>query len=344
MSKNILILGAGGHGTISLQKLFELSECNFDIVFHTADWGGSQGLWGRLLKIGDYFLDNQLNKESGSFLPFGDPNKLINFYFLQAFPGQQFFDFRSSEFLEIKEKTLKFLENINVNEDFKKEFLEYLNISFEFYAANKKKINFKREFCVGYVFHSYILKKTGNLEEWNKYFHQIGILPKNIRINFASEERTVMIGHDISLVKLVGEDKIDHHNNPILPETVYLSSIRNKKPIKEIKNLLENIRKSECIIIPSGSITNWISILNLEGVCEELRNKKVVWLTNPYSSRNELTNIDYLRYLKERKVNTIIVKSRKDPKLPGQYILGLNKRGRYESEELSTVLKKIIFE
>ncbi len=342
-SKQILILGAGGHGTISLQKLFELEDCHFDVVFHTADWGGSQGLWGRLLKLGDYFLDNKLNGKSETFLPFGDPNKLINFYSLQKFPGIEFFDLRGSDYIILKEKSEEFLKLINAGNDFIKEFVDYLSIAFDFFVINKKKLSSKKEFCVGYVFHSFVLKKSGSVEAWNKYYHEIKILPKNINLCFAYNERTVMIGKDISLVKLIGEDRIDHHDNPILPDSVYLSSTRTKKPITKLTKLFDRINQSDCVIIPSGSITNWVSILNLEGVTQSLQSKKVIWLTNPYKSRNELDNSDYCNYFKNVGLKPIILKSRKDPKLESKYVLSLNRKGRYEGESISKIVKELLF-
>ena len=343
MSKNILILGAGGHGTVSLQKLFELEQCSFEVVFHTADWGGSQGLWGRLLKLGDYFLDKKLNGKQESFLPFGDPNKLLNFYSQQLFPDLEFFDLRSSNYITLKEKSEEFLKIIKADSEFQVEFLDYLSESFEFFVTNRKKLNFKREFCVGYAFHSFVLKKVGSVANWNKYYKEVGILPQNINLSFAYNERTVMVGKDISLVKLVGEDKIDHHDNPILPDSIHLSSTRTKKPITELNELLAKIDQSDCIIIPSGSITNWVSILNLEGVAKVLKSKQLIWLTNPYKSRNELDNLDYLDYFKSIGIEPIILKSKKDTKLVSKFVLDLNRKGRYDGESLREMLRGIIF-
>ena len=189
MPKKILILGAGGHGTISLQKLFELEDCYFDVVFHTADWGGSQGLWGRLLKLGDYFLDNKLNGKSNTFLPFGDPNKLINFYSLQLFPGTEFFDVRGLNYDFFKDKSEHFLSLIKASPALQKEFLDYLCVAFEFFVENRKKLSFKKELCLGYVFHSFVHQKTGSVQGWNQFCHNLGILPKNIQLRNRSQRR-----------------------------------------------------------------------------------------------------------------------------------------------------------
>jgi hypothetical protein len=341
-TKQILVLGAGGHGTISLTELFQSKVFSFDVVFHTADWGGSQGLWGRLLKLGDYHLDKTLNGKSDTFLPFGDPNKLINFYAQQKFPGLEFFDLRSSDYDVLEKKSIIFLDLINSSEEFKKEFLDYLKTTFEFFVINRKKLGFKREFCVGYVFHTFLLKKNESVLGCNKFLQELGIVPKNLTISFCTDRRTVMIAKDISLVKLVGEDKVDHHDNPILPDSVYLSDPATKKPIDSAAELLAKIKNSDLVIIPTGSITNWVSILNIPGVVELLKVKKVIWITNPYKSRNELDNMDYLNYFQTLGIVPIILKSRKDPKLNSEFELMLNKKGRYESVDIRKAVEKIL--
>jgi hypothetical protein len=341
-SQQILVLGAGGHGTISLTELFLSQGFRFDIVFHTADWGGSQGLWGRLLKLGDYYLDKSLNGKSDTFLPFGDPNKLINFYTQQKYGGLEFFDLRCLDYHILETKSIVFLELIETSEDFKKEFLDYLKVAFDFFVINRKKLGSKKEFCVGYVFHTFLLKKNESVLGCNKFLQDLGILPKNLELSFCSDRRTVMVAKDISLVKLIGEDKVDHHDNPILPDSVHLSDPITKKSIKEIPELLARIQNSDLVIIPTGSITNWVSILNIPGVVELLKYKKVIWITNPYKSRNELDNLDYFKYFQSLGINPIIFKSRKDPKLNSQYELTLNKKGRYDSGEIRRIVEKIM--
>jgi hypothetical protein len=340
--KQILILGAGGHGTISLTELFQNKELSFDVVFHTADWGGSQGLWGRLLKLGDCFLDKSLNGKSETFLPFGDPNKLINYYAQQKYPNLEFFDLRSSDFTILESKSKVFLDLISSTEDFKKEFLDYLKTAFEFFIINRKKLGFKREFCVGYVFHAFLLKKNESVFGCNKFLQDLEIIPKNLMLSFCSDTRTIMVAKDISLVKLVGEDKVDHHDNPILPDSVHLSDPLTKKPMNEVPQLFAKIKSSDLIIIPTGSITNWVSILNIPGIVELLKPKKLIWITNPYKSRNELDNLDYFQYFQSLGITPIILKSRKDPKLKSEFELTLNRKGRYEGGDIQKAVEKIL--
>ena len=288
--------------------------------------------------------DSKLNGKSNTFLPFGDPNKLINFYSLQLYPEIQFFDVRGLNYDFLKDKSVEFLNTIKASDKFQKEFQDYLKVSFDFFVENRHKLSFKRELCLGYIFHSFVLNKAGNVGGWNKYFQELKILPKNINLSFAYHERTVMVAKDISLVKLVGEDKIDHHDNPILPATVHLSSMHTKKSITELTELFAKINQSDCVLIPSGSITNWISILNLEGVVDILKTKKVLWLTNPYKSKNELDNMDYFYYFKSVGIKPIILKSRKDFKLKSKHTLLLNKKGRYETDNIRDVVKGEVFD
>jgi hypothetical protein len=340
-TQQILVLGAGGHGTISLTELFQSKMFRFEVVFHTADWGGSQGLWGRMLRLGDYHLDRTLNGKSETFLPFGDPNKLINFYAQQKFEGLEFFDFRSSNFSLLEQKTKIFLDLIDSTEFFKKEFLDYLKTAFDFFSVNRKKLGSKKEFCVGYVFHTFLLKKNESLLGCNKFLQDLDFIPKNVEIDFCSDCRTVMIAKDISLVKLVGEDKIDHHDNPILPDSVYLSDPITKKPIDNLPKLLTKIQNADLVILPTGSITNWVCILNIPGIVELLKQKKVVWITNPYKSKNELDNLDYFYYFKSLGISPIILKSRKDSRLKLGFELMLNKKGRYEPKEIRKAIERI---
>jgi hypothetical protein len=341
-NKQILVLGAGGHGTISLTELFQSKVFSFDVVFHTADWGGSQGLWGRLLKLGDYFLDRTLNEKSNTFLPFGDPNKLINYYAQQKFADLDFFDLRSSDFKIVEEKSKVFLDLIRSTDGFKKEFLNYLKIAFDYYIINRKKLGFKKELCVGYLFHAFLLKKTASVLGWNKALQELEIIPKNLTLGFCSDSRTIMVAKDISLVKLIGEDKVDHHDNPILPDSVHLSDPLTKKSISEPAELFAKIQSADLIILPTGSITNWVCVLNIPGVVELLKTKKVIWITNPYKSRNELDNLDYFNYFQTLGITPIILKSRKDSKLVSKFVLTLNKKGRYEPGDIKKEVEKIL--
>ena len=78
--KKIVIIGSGGHGVMSLSELLKHPEYDHYVYFNTGDWGGSWGLWGRLLEFNDNELNKLLHSQTLEVLPFADMNKAICYF------------------------------------------------------------------------------------------------------------------------------------------------------------------------------------------------------------------------------------------------------------------------
>ena len=173
-----MILGAGGHGAISLATLFATTNSNFYIYYNTSDWGGSYGLWGRLLEHNNSELNKKLHSQILPVLPFADPSKLINYYFeRKGVSPRSFLDFRSDNPKEHLDKINQISTLLHFSAKYKQQFQKYLCETLGYYSAQKTSLKYNKQFCIGYTVHSFIFWITGGIDGWNNFFHMI--VPKN---------------------------------------------------------------------------------------------------------------------------------------------------------------------
>jgi hypothetical protein len=340
----ITVLGAGGHGVMSLKDLFSITDLNFDIFYNTTDWGGSYGLWGRLLENNKQELNQKLHHRNQAVLPFADPNKLLCFYCdKKNINAKDFFDFRSNIYLEHIDKINVFFSKIIQINNQKERFMKYFETSWLYYQQNKNKLKYENEICLGYIYQSFIFDDCKNIKGWNNFYHNIKILPQNINLKFSCDQRTILTGRDISLEYIVGEDKLDTYTSPILPDSLSIIDYASGQKAKCNIDLLNSIEISDFIIIPNGSMANWLPLTNDPDAQKLLQNKRIIWITNPYRTHNELINPNYYLYLKEIGLNVIPLSQKNGIQNEGFYnILEQDKQGKYKSKNLADNIIEIM--
>jgi hypothetical protein len=385
--KNLVIIGSGGHGVMSLSELLKHQEYDFYVYFNTGDWGGSWGLWGRVLEYDDNKLNMLLHGQALDILPFADLNKAICHFIniknhqeekIESLPNLNLeesetleneprskhyrvmnkcvLDFRSDKISEHRQKILQIMKLVKLNVDEQDEFMDYFQKAWSFYQKNKQRLKYEKQFCIGYVLQTFIYHKSiqlfssfaNSLENrdvmyfWNKFWQDLDILPDNVYLDFTSKNRQVMTARDLSLEKLFGEDQIDSYYSPILPETMFFENLDNTigKPKKPFIKILS---QADLVIIPNGSVGNWLSVINYQKVKGILKDKKIVWLTNPYRNKNELINPNYVLYFNECGINiNTFVPSKNDQNPEYMNVLDQDKNGRYVPAQVAQEILKML--
>lgn len=387
IKKKLVVIGSGGHGVMSLSELLKHPEYDHYVYFNTGDWGGSWGLWGRLLEFENNELNLLLHDQVLDILPFADLNKAICHFVnlknhhvdkIDNLPSLELdeaannykdmkskryrhlnkcvLDFRSDKVSEHRLKISQIMKLVNFDIKEQEDFVDYFQKVWKFYQKNKLKLKYDKQFCIGYVLQTFIYNKSIKLANsdlnllenkdimyfWNKLWQDLEILPSNVYLDFTSKNRQVMTARDLSLEKLIGEDQIDSYYSPILPETMFFENLdqslgKPKKPFIKILN------QADLVIIPNGSVGNWLSVVNYQKVKTILKDKKIVWLTNPYRNKNELINPNYVLYFNECgvKVNTF-VPSKNDQNLEYMNVLDQDKNGRYIPAQVAQEILKLL--
>jgi hypothetical protein len=265
-------------------------------------------------------------------------------------------DFRSEKLHDHKLKLAKIINLSKFDTKQEQEFVNYFQTAWKFYQKNKFKIAYDKPFCIGYVLQTYIYNNAVKLSQgednnnagkdslyfWNKFWQDLGVLPTNIYLDFTSKNRQIMTARDLSLEKLLGEDQIDNYYSPILPETMIFENL-DETLGKPKKPFLKQLTQAELVIIPNGSVGNWLSVVNYQKVKTILQSKKIVWLTNPYRNKNELINPNYVLYFNECgiHVNTF-VPSKNDQNPEYMNVLDQDKNGRYVPAQVADEILKML--
>ena len=385
--QKIVIIGSGGHGVMSLSELLKHSQYDHYVYFNTGDWGGSWGLWGRLLEYNNNELNVLLHSQELDVLPFADLNKAIC-HFVNLKNHQQekienlpsldtksvesvefkdksrrprtankcVLDFRSDKTSDHQSKLLQIMKLVNFSIEEQQQFMDYFHTAWGFYQKNKSKLKYEKQFCTGYVLQTFIYYKSAELAScsdnlmnnrdvmyfWNKFWQNLDILPGNVYLDFTSKNRQVMTARDLSLEKLFGEDQIDSYYSPILPETMFFENPdetlgKPKKPFIKILN------QADLVIIPNGSVGNWLSVINYQKVKSILKVKKIIWLTNPYRNKNELINPNYVLYFNECGINVnTFVPAKNDQNAEYMNVLHQDKSGRYIPSQVADEILKML--
>lgn len=380
----VVVIGSGGHGVMSLSELLKNQCYDHYVYFNTGDWGGSWGLWGRLLEFNDNELNIHLHAQAIDILPFADLNKAIcHFVNLKNHQSENLpnldlestdiiensskpkhsryvnkciLDFRSDKLSDHRSKISQIMKLVSFDTDQQEKFLDYFQKAWKFYQRNKLKLKYEKQFCTGYVLQTYLYNQAielasgpSNLLEnkdilyfWNKFWQDLGILPSNVYLDFTSKNRQVMTARDLSLEKLFGEDQIDSYYSPIMPETMFFENPdetlgKPKKPFIKILN------QADLVIIPNGSVGNWLSVINYQKVKTILRDKKIIWLTNPYRNKNELINPNYVLYFNECGIDiNTFVPSKNDQNPEYMNVLDQDKNGRYIPAQVAQEILKML--
>jgi hypothetical protein len=179
------------------------------------------------------------------------------------------------------------------------------------------------------IFRTYFDKVVA---KFNDFYHQSGVLPQNIFINWTSCQREILVGSD-GFVEIVGEELLDEWEKPILPESLKIKTTE-LEDIKNEKRFLEKLLNSEQIIIPTGSITNWLPLVNeleiRQILVEKSQENKLIWIHNSHPNDHEFSMEIYQKYLQELDIM---------PKIIFTENLGKEEAKSFVSQSLAKLIK-----
>jgi hypothetical protein len=333
----IAIFGSGGHGWSSLSNFVcERSE-NDSITFYyiPADWGGYTGFVGRVLEFKPSHIKTAY--------PWGDINKLI-IYFLSkniSPSAKLVFEQRVSLFSEHGEKQLfSNLQTFCEILDLKAVEKEYLYLFLSNFLTKAKDCRGSLKYIceqgsISNIFNQYIYTKDnsqGSITDFNYFYNKNGILPLNISVDFIYKNRLVLNGITNKKQELTGEEVIDISIDPIIPETFYLTTVDGQKiESEDVGEFCNKLIMSDYIIIPNGSIANWLPLVNIIYIQKVLIKKsqegKLFAIMNLFHTQNEYQFSYYLNYLNDLGISPLVI----GPKLQ-HLILNKSSIKGYEEE------------
>lgn len=310
----VLIFGVGGHGWKTISDLLISDRFDFSIYTSTVDYGGSQGVWYRLLEHNNFELSKKLFGGIRPALPFGDLNKILTFFLSRKYGNLvgELLNYRSNSLEKLKLAFEELALHLGFEKVITDDFENFLEIGFEYYLKYKSKLDYQteREFCLGYPFADYLVWKLDKMSSFNAFYQKILILPKNINLDFVAKNRQILVAKDLLGENLEGEHIIDIHTIPVLPESLkILEADHSTSKFKD--EFFRKLKSSDWVILPNGSIANWLPILNNQKVLKLLQQKseakKLIWLINSGKTENEFYLKDYLEYLKSINLNPILI-------------------------------------
>ena len=322
--KTIAILGTGGHGWEVFSDLINRNEHILNFFGLTVDYGGSGGIWYRLQEIDNFALTRNLFGEAKPVLPWGDFNKIIMHFTTRRFGSLvgKGLDFRSNDFSDHLQNFHLLADHLALEKNITDGFEEFFRFSFNFYLDHKNKLGYKtsKKFCFGYPWQDFVFWNLGKMDDVNIFYKSHRIFPENMNIYFTALEREVLVGES-KKQKYEGEHMVDSANEPILPKSLKIFNTY-KKSIKADEKFLERLKRSDKIILPTGSITNWLPLINMPEVLEILKEydqkKSLIWLVNLKKAENEMNLIDYQNFLKEKDLNPTLIIPKKYEEYTGQ--------------------------
>ncbi len=312
--KKVLILGSGGHGWESLSEFFDSNNNQIDLYTLTSDWGGFTGTFGRLMEVDNGIVNQKLHKKILPILPWGDLNKIITFYTSLRFGTNvgQTLNFRSFHIYEVLQEFEILSDFLALEHSVIKHFEEYLHEFYNLFGEYQHKIDLIKAPCLGNLWQQYLFWQLDNIESWNEFYRYKNILPQNLHLNFTADQRQVLTAQTSDSSKIIGEEIIDVSEVPILPESLNLVNLDEQKSELE-ENLLSKLRSADCVIIPNGSVANWIPLLNNTEILDIIKHKKLIWILNLFHTQNELNISKYLEYTASLGLNPSILAPKKLP-------------------------------
>ena len=225
MPTKAVLFGNGGHGWSSLENLIETRQDIFIKAFNlTTDYGGSGGIWYRLLEHDDSQLSKLLYGEARSVLPWGDYNKIVIHYATKRYGSLmgQILDFRSNNIDKHKENFELLSDMMALEKPVYDDFWQYFEIAFNYYQTHKKELKYetKKEFCFGYPWQDYVWWNLGGVADVNIFYHAKNIIPDNFEMHYTAKDRRVLTGVTTTYRELIGEDVLDNAIDPVLPESL----------------------------------------------------------------------------------------------------------------------------
>lgn len=166
---------------------------------------------------------------------------------------------------------------------------------------------------------------------FNSFYHQSGILPEKVWVNWTSSVREILTGND-GEIEIVGEEILDEWLKPILPQSLKLKT-KNLQKIHISQSFLQKLESSNWIIIPTGSVANWLPLVNEMEICQILKTKnaqnKLIWVQNSEKNTQEFAVEIYQKYLETLGLFPIKIETKNFPK---------NKISSFVSQEIEKII------
>jgi hypothetical protein len=348
--KTLVVFGSGGHGWESIKHYIDSFDGEVTIAMLPVDWGGSTGTIGRILKLNNGELNNILHGEANyPILPFGDMNKFVMAYLLQKCPSEVMVEFRDEKInaLDYRSDSIHALKRVfesitaclGISNTFKEKFLIYLHTYLEYYLEHKDLVSSPCTTSLGNLWHSFLYFELGGVDGLMRFYHENSVIPWHINLMFSSSTRQVLRGRYYNEQQhefyLDGEDEIDTADFPIDPESFDLIPSHDSQT-KVLHLLIEKLKQADMIIIPNGSIANWLPLLNDEQVLRLLKEKsllhKIIWVMNLFHSKNEYPFDVYFHYLSTQGIYPIIIGP---DQIPADYYVSFLKLYQKEGKTLN---------
>jgi hypothetical protein len=319
----ITILGSGGHGWTSLNNYITTVNHEIDFWYLPVDWGGFTGLFGRLMEKENRGFNSALHKKVAPVFPWGDMNKLIGFFIESKYDSKlrQHFEVRHHLIKEENERLLsdmsndliEFCNTLDVDKKTLLEGLDYLGKCLDEinYSYDSLKYNCKKG-SISNFWNNFIFSQEYNMQSFNYFYQRVGVLPYNISLNFVGKDRFVLVGDDSKGNRVIGEELVDENYNPITPESFRLEKI-NGEPvsIRDLGEFEYKLQLADYIIIPNGSIANWLPLVNYDSIknilIEKSKEGRVIAFMNLFHTKNEYQYSYYLKYLNTLGISTLVI-------------------------------------
>jgi len=339
-----IILGIGGHGWQSLDNFIANSDTKNQIIAYslTVDFGGASGFWTRLMELNQSQLCKQIYGKKLDSLPFGDWNKVILFFFGQRY-GQTVAESYNIRTLDLE----SLLTNFEIISDYLAfdqstiaDFSQILATAVNFATQNLDQIKYsqkRKKICLGYPLNEYIYHLVEPEADLNWFYQQKGIFPSNFNLAFAASKRQILTGSDIKKNYYQGEDLLDHSQFPIFPQTMLVLD-KSLKPSNFSEGFYKNLESADKIIIPNGSVANWLPFFNEPQTLQILKSKSkdrnLFWMVNLEKNGNEFDLLVYANYFLENEIQPKII-------LPASF--DLKKSNNLNSQDLEILKNKFEF-
>jgi hypothetical protein len=312
---NVFILGAGGHGIESIFDYILSSHKNIVISYVPVDFGGSTGNLTRVIEFDNNYINNELHSDFNyPSMPFGDYTKFVSNLLIYRH-GQNakidisdrfslsILEFRSNNYSGLLEKFEILKKLLDIDDDFATKFLGYLKKYLNFLELENYKEFTLIDTSFGNIWHTFCYFNFGSLNNITDYYLKKLKIDSSIATIFTFNQRQVLVGQTIYDEFLIGEDIVDISKSSILPYSLKILD-QNKNWLKKAWNdqLYDLIDNSETLIIPNGSIANWIALINSSFQVRELLVKKshikpIIMFSNLFYSQNEFPIEAYLELL-----------------------------------------------
>lgn len=311
-NESIVILGSGGHGWLPLKEYVSSCQRDVSVIMLPADWGGSTGTIGRMLELNNGELNKTLHNDTHfAVLPWGDYTKYI-IEFSESFVLTSAMMLRSDSFEVLWEAISMWFQKDSVSTDVIAPFRSYLQTYLDYYIKWSFRLPYVHSTNLGNIWNQFLYFYCGGLEGMRAFYVSLGIIPSHIKHYFWVERRCELRG--ISLYQqneyeVIGEDSMDVHNTPLLPESFIIADPYKGNPLNSVhadNEIYDIIQNANQIILPNGSIANWLPIINDKRCKDILISKNTqnsfIWLVNLFYGHNEFPAEIYYKYFKHQNI------------------------------------------